>query len=89
MGRGVARGGTGGFEPPRSSADQLTLFKPGADNAPQITASPSNSKSYLHLWTQIVERGSSGGGTPVKWPTLAWQKSTCSRLSHQTWGIIS
>ena len=49
--RGVARGGPGEPEPPpRNLADQLTLLEPGwADFAPHTTASPPDSKSYLHL----------------------------------------
>ena len=47
-----SRGGSGeGAEPPRDLADQLTLFKPrGEDYAPHTTASPPDSKSYLHLF---------------------------------------
>ena len=43
-------GGRGGGRAPQNLADQLNLFEPGwADFAPHTTASPPDSKSYLHL----------------------------------------
>ena len=47
---GVAKGGPGALAP-RNLADQLNQFKPGggANYAPHTTASPPDSKSYLHL----------------------------------------
>ena len=48
--RGVASWGAGGTEPPRTLADQLTLFKPGGQIMPlTLLPAPSDSKSYLHL----------------------------------------
>ena len=53
--RGVARRGAGGEgrAPPRTLADQLTLFKTGGQIMPLtlLPAPPSDSKSCLHLCT--------------------------------------
>ena len=53
--RGVAKGGSGGPEPPpplRYLADQLTLFKPRGQIMPNTLLSvPPDSKSYLNLCT--------------------------------------